>query len=69
MIIDQAIARVRAYREFSRLTVSGFATLVGMNESTLRGMDGPDWSPNVSTLRKLEEYIAANPQPRKKGVK
>lgn len=57
MLIDQSIARCRAYKTFMAWNISRFAKEAGLNEATIRHMDGPDWTPNVGTLRALESII------------
>lgn len=59
---EQAIQRVRAFRNRKRLKLNTFAKAVGVNESTLRNMDDPDWRPEIETLEKLEAYVAAAEQ-------
>jgi len=65
MIIDQSIARVRAYREMTGMTIPAFARLARMNESTIRSMDLQSWNPTKDTLLKLESVIPATFKPKK----
>lgn len=57
MLIDQSIARIRAYRLAKGWKLFRLAKEAGMRESTIRYMDSPDWSPTADTLRKLEAII------------
>jgi len=57
MMIDQTIARIRAYRALKGWSINKYALAAGMRESTLRSMDRADWSPTADTLRKLESVI------------
>lgn len=57
MLIDQSIARVRAYKSQMGWTVFRLAKAAGLNESTLRSIDSPDWAPTATTLRRLEAVI------------
>lgn len=59
MLVDQAIARVRAYAAHMRWSRNKLATEAGIAESTIRSFGEPDWSPNADTLRKLEAIIPA----------
>lgn len=56
---QQAILRVRQFRARKGWKLNTFAKAVGVNESTLRRMDDPDWRPDIDTLAKLEQYVAA----------
>ena len=57
MLINQSIARVRAFRQAKGWSILRFATEAGMGESTIRRMDDPAWSPNAETLRRLEALV------------
>jgi ribosome-binding protein aMBF1 (putative translation factor) len=57
MLIDQAIGRVRAYRQSKGWSVLRLAKEAGIRESTIRHLDHDDWSPTAGTLRKLERVI------------
>jgi 3,4-dihydroxy 2-butanone 4-phosphate synthase/GTP cyclohydrolase II len=57
MMIDQLIARIRAYRANQGWSILRLAREAGLNESTIRHLDKPDWCPTAETLRKLESVI------------
>lgn len=57
MIIQAAIERVRQFRVRSGLTAPAFARKAGLHSNALRDIDNPEWSPNATTLRKLESFI------------
>jgi transcriptional regulator with XRE-family HTH domain len=59
MLIDQAIARVRAYAAHRGWTRNKLATEAGVAESTIRDLSEPNWSPTAATLRKLEAIVPA----------
>jgi ribosome-binding protein aMBF1 (putative translation factor) len=63
MLIDQSIARIRAYRQAKGWSILRLAKESGQGESTIRRLDDPDGSPNVETLRKLESIIPADFSP------
>lgn len=63
MMIDQAIARIRAYRAHRGWSILRFAKEAGMGESTIRHMDHPEWSPTADTLRRLERALPPDWQP------
>jgi len=63
MMIDEAIARVRAYRMDRGWSILRYAKEAGMGESTIRHMDHPTWSPTADTLRRLERIIPADWRP------
>lgn len=57
MLIDQSIARVRAYRQAKGWSILRLAKEAGLGESTIRRLDSPDWCPTAGTLRQLEAVI------------
>jgi ribosome-binding protein aMBF1 (putative translation factor) len=57
MLIDQSIARVRAYRQAKGWSILRLAKEAGLGESTIRRLDSPDWCPTAGTLRQLEAII------------
>ncbi|MTJ81756.1 MAG: hypothetical protein F8N37_12160 [Telmatospirillum sp.] len=57
MLIEQAMQRVRAFRTARGWSILRFAKESGLNESTIRRMDRPDWSPTADTLKKLESIV------------
>lgn len=63
MFIDSSITRIRAYRAAMTWSVLRLATEAGLNESTIRRIDDPTWSPTADTLRKLEAIIPADFDP------
>ena len=58
MSIDQAINRIRKFRQDKRWSINKLATESGVAEAMLRNIDEPDWNPKLRTLEKLEETIA-----------
>jgi transcriptional regulator with XRE-family HTH domain len=60
MLIDAAIARIRAYRQAQRWSVNRLATEARIGESTIRRLDSPDWNPATETLRRLEAIIPSD---------
>ncbi|MBP7337691.1 helix-turn-helix transcriptional regulator [Niveispirillum sp.] len=60
MLIDQSIARVRAYRQAKGWSILRLAKEAGLGESTIRRLDSPDWCPTAGTLRQLESVIPAD---------
>lgn len=52
-MIQQAIDTIRTYRQRNQLSVREFARLAGLSPATIVGIDDPDWSPTVNTLRRL----------------
>ncbi|MDY0882284.1 multiprotein-bridging factor 1 family protein [Dongia soli] len=57
MHIDLSISRVRHYRLAQGWSVLRLAKAAGVNESTIRKIDDPNWSPVADTLRRLERII------------
>lgn len=60
MLIEQSIARVRAYRRANGWSILRLAKECGLRESTIRHLDREGWSPTADTLRKLEAAIPDN---------
>lgn len=60
---DLSIRRIRAWRKAAGWTVNRFGSECGLNESTLRDIDGEAWNPRAETLRKLEAVIPEGWQP------
>ncbi len=60
---DITIERIRAFRKAAGWTIYRLGNEVGLNESTLRDLDSPDWNPRAETLRKLEAVIPAGWRP------
>lgn len=60
MLIERSIARVRAYAAHKGWSRNALAKAAGLNESTIRGIDRPDWSPTADTLRRLEAAVPAD---------
>lgn len=60
MLIDQSIARVRAYRQAKGWSILRLAKEAGLGESTIRRLDSADWCPTAGTLRQLESVIPAD---------
>lgn len=57
MLVDQSIARVRAFAAAKKWSRNKLATEAGVAESTIRSFGEPGWSPNAETLRRLEAII------------
>lgn len=51
--LDDLLETVRGYRRRAGLSVRALAEMAGISDVPLRGIDGPDWSPSVATLRAL----------------
>jgi ribosome-binding protein aMBF1 (putative translation factor) len=62
MLTEQAIQRVRQFRQTKGWTLSKFAREAELRESTIRKMDEPDWNPEHRTLAKLEAVVIAQEQ-------
>ena len=69
MNIDDALDRVRAYAKEPGNSQQSLAEKAGLHRNTLIGMNSPDWSPNVDTLRKLLAVIPNGWHPVKKSGK
>lgn len=61
--IEQTIARIRAFASERGWTKSRLAREAGLQDTTLRHFDRPDWNPTVETLRAIERVIPADWQP------
>lgn len=55
--IEQVIGRLRAWRDERGLPTYRLAEMAGLSHGAVRGIDDPAWSPNSTTLRKLEALI------------
>jgi hypothetical protein len=55
--LTAALSRVRAWRETKGWALYRMATLAGVAEASVRGMDDADWNPTLKTLRRLEALI------------
>jgi len=60
---DDSIDRIRAWRKSAGWSINRLGSECGLNESTLRDIDNPDWNPRAETLRKLEAVIPPGWQP------
>lgn len=60
---DDSIDRIRAWRKAAGWSINRLGSECGLNESTLRDIDGKGWNPRAETLRKLEAVIPAGWQP------
>lgn len=57
MVIEKSIARVQKFARLKGLGPVKLARLSGVSASALRHFQREGWSPNVTTLRKLEAVI------------
>lgn len=51
--LDDLLAEIRRFKVMTGASAREFARICGLQDSTLRGMDDPEWSPTVSTLRAI----------------
>jgi 3,4-dihydroxy 2-butanone 4-phosphate synthase/GTP cyclohydrolase II len=61
--IDQAVTRIRAFAAAQGWRKSRLAKEAGMQDTTLRNFDDPDWNPTLETVRRLEALIPADFEP------
>lgn len=57
MSIQQAISRIRSFASENDLSKRKLAEKAGIQDTTLRNFDQPDWNPTRATLEKLESII------------
>ena len=58
MVIDNAIARVRAFMATTGWSRNRLAIEAGLAESTIRNIAEPNWNPTADTLRQLEAVVS-----------
>lgn len=58
MMIDATLLRARAYIQ-SGGSKDALATASNLHRNTLIGMENPDWSPTITTIRKLASGLAS----------
>ena len=58
--IDHTISRIRAFAVYRGWKKSRLAAEAGINDTTLRHFDDPNWNPTIETLRRLETIIPAD---------
>lgn len=56
-MIDRALDSARSWRRRHGLSIREFARFAGVSPTTVADIDDPEWSPNVSTLRRLAEAM------------
>ncbi len=54
------IEKLRTHVAEGGVSRSGLARAAGLHANTLRDLEDADWNPTAETLRKLENYLAAN---------
>ena len=59
--LDKLLDRIRAPILAGRMTKRELARRAGVPETTLIGMEKPDWSPRAGTVRKLLPAVARRP--------
>lgn len=69
--IDTLLERIRDYRRHQGWSLNKLANAAGVPWSVLQGMDDPDWSPSLKTLRALLAVMksgdgsGSSPRPRR----
>ncbi len=58
---DQILDRIRAPILSGRMTKRELARRAGLPETTLIGMEKPQWNPRADTLRRLLPVVARRP--------
>ncbi len=61
--VDQAVTRIRAFAAAKGWRKSRLAREAGMQDTTLRNFDDPDWNPTLDTVRRLEALIPGDFDP------
>lgn len=51
------VKKIKAYMKSTGITPYALALAAGLHKNTLRDIHSPDWSPRLSTLRKIEAHI------------
>jgi len=57
LTVDATISRIRAFAAKKGWKPSRFAVEVGLHRNSLLGMNREGWSPSLTTLRTLEQFI------------
>jgi len=60
-MIEDNIARIRAYRKALKLSIRSLASAAGVSQGgNIRFMDSATWNPTTDLIRKLEAIIPAD---------